>query len=78
MYSLTKATEHVGWKWKHSDRCGSTYVSLQVLTDEDKVLRNERRKPSLCWPVVRPLYISQDTVCLWGFLLAHSASLGTA
>lgn len=28
MYSVRKATERVGLKLKHSDRCGSTYVSL--------------------------------------------------
>lgn len=39
MYSLRKATERVGLKlkWKHSDRCGSTNVSL-TSANKDKVL----------------------------------------
>lgn len=63
-------------KLKHGDRCGPTDVSL-TSANEDKVLWNKRRKPSLRWPVVSSLYTSQDTVC-WGLFHAHSASLGTA
>lgn len=37
MYSLRKATERVGLKLKHSDRCGSTNVSL-TSANKDKVL----------------------------------------